>query len=532
MLVAKRHELPEMPSAPYADADVYGADLEALIDGLPTNVMVCDLPDFTISYMNAATRETLKAIEAELPIPVDRMIGASIDIFHKRPEHQRRLLADPSNLPHKARIRLGAEVLDLHVTARLDRQGRYVGAVLTWSRVTEQVKAEAANERLLQMIQDMPINVMTCDLEDLRITFANRATIETLRSLEHLLPIKADDIVGQSIDIFHKHPERQRALLRDPANLPHRAQIRLGPEVLDLRVSAIRDGDGNYLGPMLTWSVVTHQVALAEKVQNAVGTVAAASAQLTSTASTLSSAANQASAQAHTAGAASEEATTNVQTVASAAEELSASIAEITRQVAEAARIANVAVEEARRTNATVESLTNRADQIGAVVKLISGIAGQTNLLALNATIEAARAGEAGRGFAVVASEVKSLATQSARATEEIEQYIDAVQGVSRDAAGALMQIATVVGQINDIAAAIAGAVEEQDAATREIARNVQEAATGTREVSKSIASVSQSAAGVDASAKELTAAARALNETSDVLTRDVRDFLARLHRG
>jgi methyl-accepting chemotaxis protein len=106
------------------------------------------------------------------------------------------------------------------------------------------------------------------------------------------------------------------------------------------------------------------------------------------------------------------------------------------------------------------------------------------------------------------------------------------VQGVSRDAAGALMQIATVVGQINDIAAAIAGAVEEQDAATREIARNVQEAATGTREVSKSIASVSQSAAGVDASAKELTAAARALNETSDLLTRDVRDFLARLHRG
>lgn len=87
MLVAKRHELPEMPSAPYADADAYGADLEALIDGLPTNVMVCDLPDFTISYMNAATRETLKAIEAELPIPVDRMIGASIDIFHKRPEH-------------------------------------------------------------------------------------------------------------------------------------------------------------------------------------------------------------------------------------------------------------------------------------------------------------------------------------------------------------------------------------------------------------------------------------------------------------
>src|SRR5262249_6109079 len=160
--------------------------------------------------------------------------------------------------------------------------------------------------------------------------------------------------------------------------------------------------------------------------------------------------------------AASEQASTNVQTVASAAEELSASIAEISRQVSQAAKVAGDAVSRATATNQSVAALAEGAQKIGDVVKLINDIAGQTNLLALNATIEAARAGEAGKGFAVVASEVKSLANQTAKATDEIAAQIQGIQASTKDAVTAIREIAGVIGQVSEISTTIAAAVEEQ----------------------------------------------------------------------
>ncbi|MCB4822112.1 methyl-accepting chemotaxis protein [Roseicella aerolata] len=207
------------------------------------------------------------------------------------------------------------------------------------------------------------------------------------------------------------------------------------------------------------------------------------------------------------------EATSNVQTVAAAAEELASSVGEITRQVSQAAQVARRAVQDAREADGTVTGLSEAAQRIGDVVRLIGDIAGQTNLLALNATIEAARAGEAGKGFAVVASEVKALASQTAKATEEIGAQIAAIQAATGQAVQSIKGIADVVGEVDQISAAIAAAVEEQGAATREIARNVAEAAQGTNDVSAAIAHVS---AGVE----ETTGALRGLRQATGTVSR------------
>jgi methyl-accepting chemotaxis protein len=233
------------------------------------------------------------------------------------------------------------------------------------------------------------------------------------------------------------------------------------------------------------------QQALAQEVERSLGGIAEALATtvagLDRSADRLATSARRTGIDAGAAVAGAQETSANVQTVAAAAEEMAASIGEITRQVAEAAAVANRAAQEAGATDRTVHALAEGAGRIGEVVRLIGDIAGQTNLLALNATIEAARAGEAGKGFAVVASEVKTLAAQTARATEEIGRQIAEMQSATGQAVEAIRVIGTTVGRSSEIATGIAAAVEQQGAATREIARNVAEAARGTNEVSAGI---------------------------------------------
>ncbi len=264
-------------------------------------------------------------------------------------------------------------------------------------------------------------------------------------------------------------------------------------------------------------------------VRGIVTRVSTAASGLQTTAKSMSATAEETQQQATAVAAAAEQASTNVQTVATAAEELSASIGEIGRQVSESARIAGQAVEDAGRTNAEVQALAEAAQKIGDVVKLINDIAGQTNLLALNATIEAARAGEAGKGFAVVASEVKSLATQTAKATEDIAAQIKAIQGATGSAVQAIQGIGGTIGRINEIATTIASAVEEQGAATKEIARNVQQASAGTDEVSANIAKVTGAATETGAAAGQVLGAAGELSRESDSLRTQVDAFVARI---
>ena len=222
-----------------------------------------------------------------------------------------------------------------------------------------------------------------------------------------------------------------------------------------------------------------------------------------------------------------EETSGNVSTVASAAEQLAGSIREIGRQVTESSAIAQRALDDAKHSDETVQTLAAGAAKIGEIVQLINGIAAQTNLLALNATIEAARAGEAGKGFAVVASEVKSLATQTARATEEIAAQIAEIQAATREAVSAIGHIGQTIGEINEIAAGIAAAVEQQGAATAEIARNVEQAASGTSEVSRNVAALKATASATGLAASEVLAAAGGLARNAGELSREVDGFIA-----
>ncbi|HYC02185.1 MAG TPA: methyl-accepting chemotaxis protein [Azospirillaceae bacterium] len=263
------------------------------------------------------------------------------------------------------------------------------------------------------------------------------------------------------------------------------------------------------------------------RIQGLVTQLGSASAQMKGTAQSMSALSEQTNRQAVAVAGAAEQASANVQTVASAAEELTGSITEIARQVAESAGIAEQAKIEAERTNEIVESLAGAAARIGDVVRLISEIASQTNLLALNATIEAARAGEAGKGFAVVAGEVKTLANQTARATEEISGQIQQVQEATRSAVAAIQGINGTISRINEIATGIASAVEEQGAATQEIARNVQQAAVGTQEVSSTIVEVRHAATETGAAATQVLAAATEVQSESGTLTEEVNRFLA-----
>ncbi|MGG6265937.1 methyl-accepting chemotaxis protein [Leptolyngbya sp. AN03gr2] len=223
-------------------------------------------------------------------------------------------------------------------------------------------------------------------------------------------------------------------------------------------------------------------------------TVATASEELTAVSREMTGNASQTAEQATTASASAEQVSQNALTVATAIEQMNASIREIAKSAASAAIVATDAVKTSDQTNATITKLGQSSIEIGKVIKVITSIAQQTNLLALNATIEAARAGDAGRGFAVVASEVKALAKETAAATEDISQRIEAIQTDTTQAVDAIAQISTVINQINDIQTTIASAVEEQTATANEIARNVAEAAKGTSEIAKSIGIVAQNA--------------------------------------
>jgi methyl-accepting chemotaxis protein len=276
-------------------------------------------------------------------------------------------------------------------------------------------------------------------------------------------------------------------------------------------------------------AIEAHIAAFEDQMRHALSALDAASDQMRKTSDDMSLVSDQTNVQAHKASKASGEASTNVQNVASASEELSASINDISRQVTHAANIAGRAVDKARQTDDTVQGLSKTAGRIGEVVGLINDIASQTNLLALNATIEAARAGEAGKGFAVVAFEVKSLASQTANATEEISEQIAAVQKVAMEAIEAIKGIGGIIGEVNEVASAIAVAVEQQGAATQEITRSTQQAAQGTKAVSENIQGVSAGADAAGAAALNVKSAAGVLGSQAQRLRSQIDEFLGRI---
>ncbi|MEZ5237006.1 MAG: methyl-accepting chemotaxis protein [Acidimicrobiales bacterium] len=285
-----------------------------------------------------------------------------------------------------------------------------------------------------RMLDGISVNVIFAD-EDNIIRYMNAASRRTLQEMQAHLPVPVEQIVGSSIDVFHRCPAHQRRLLADPANLPHQAAISLGPETMQLEAIALVGESGERLGTLAVWSRTTE---------------------------------------------ATRQQALQVESLAAAIEELHASITEISSG---AGRAAGVADEAMRITSAALElmqAMAAASDKVGDIVSFIAEIAGQSKLLALNATIEAARGGEAGRGFGVVALEVKELATASQRAAGDIRANIEAAQQRSREAVAAMQAISTVVSDVRDAAGTIAAAVEEQTAVVAEIARSASAVTSAT----------------------------------------------------
>jgi methyl-accepting chemotaxis protein len=265
------------------------------------------------------------------------------------------------------------------------------------------------------------------------------------------------------------------------------------------------------------------------QMQEVLHAVSSAATELQATAESMSSAAEETSRQATSVAAASEEASVNVQTVAAAAEELAASVQEVGSQASQSSQIAQNAVRQAAETDGKIDGLSDAVKKIGEVARLINDIASQTNLLALNATIEAARAGEAGKGFAVVASEVKNLASQTAKATEEISSQIAMVQTATAEVISAITTVRNSIAETNTVAASIAAAVEEQSATTKEIAANTNQAANGTSEVSRNIEGMTIVASQTGAAANQVLSSASGLSQQAETLRRNVAEFFEKV---
>ncbi len=570
-------------------SEVETAKIVSMMENMPRGAMYADL-DFKIRYVNAESIKNFKKLEKYLPAAANNVVGQSFDIFHKDPSHQRRVLSDPKNLPISTQIEVGPEIVDLNVAAVYDQNKNYLGPMAAWEIVTQKVEAETQMARIAGMVENNPGVMMYADTE-LKVSYVNPSGEKVMQKLQQHLSVSAKNVVGEPMENFHSDPAHFRSILSKPESFPHQEQFQLGADTIEMIVTGLYDKDKNYLGPMVTWEVVTEKVEnerktremaerdqrqareLQEKVDSMLGVVDAAAKgdltqditvhgsdaigkmgeglakffrdlrksvsdiagtaqtlsssaeELTSVSQTMAGNAEETSAQANVVSAASEEISRNVQTAATGAEEMSASIKEIAQNSTQAAKVARSAVEMAEKTNATVSKLGDSSAEIGQVIKVITSIAEQTNLLALNATIEAARAGEAGKGFAVVANEVKELANQTAKATEDISQKIEAIQEDTKSSVDAIGEITMIINQINDISNTIASAVEEQTATTAEIGRNVGETAKGSAEISQNISGVAQAAQDTSSGVGQTQEAANELSRMASDLQKLVGKF-------
>ena len=386
----------------------------------------------------------------------------------------------------------------------------------------------------MTMVDHTPVSLLWCNAEDdFSITYMNKAAKEGLTLLGEYLPCGVDEVNGSKVDVLFKNSDAPAPDVSNADNLPYAKRIKLGDEFLDVAINAVIDNKGQYCGAMLTWNIVTKQVTLVQdfesSIKSMVENLSETSKEVERNAQGMSSTAEQTNSCASAVADASSQASENVQTVSSAAEQLSTSTSEITRLVETSNQIASEAVIEADKTNSAVAGLATATDKIGEVVQFITDIASQTNLLALNATIEAARAGEAGKGFAVVANEVKSLANQTAKATEEISEQISTIQKASTGAVAAIKQISATISRINNTAAEVSNSVEQQTAATSEISKSIGHTAEASRNVSSNIAQVTQAAGNSNSMAGELLQSSHSLTENSAQLGAAVDSFLAKI---
>ncbi|SNS14701.1 methyl-accepting chemotaxis sensory transducer with Pas/Pac sensor [Azospirillum sp. RU38E] len=477
----------------------------AALDALRGNVMVAD-PNLDIIYMNPSVMALMQEAEADLrkELPhfrADRLIGSNIDVFHKNPAHQRKMLAALTK-PHAATIRVGKWTFDLLVTP-LSEAGRRIGFVVEWSN---------AHERLLNL--DYAAQMTAISRSQAVIQFSVDGTIiDANENFLKAMGYRLEEIKGKHHNIFvepdYKNSREYEAFWEGLRRGEYRAAQfkRLSktgkPVWIEGSYNPIFDANGKIAKVVKFATDITAQVELLGNLKSLIDK------NFGEINSEIDRSMNEAGNAKKAAGDASE----NVQAVAAGAGELAASVDEIARSMVQSRHAADSVFERAQAAEASTQRLTNAAQAMNGIVALIQNIAGQINLLALNATIEAARAGEAGRGFAVVASEVKNLANQAARATDQISNEIDGIQSTSGEVAGALDAIRDAVNSVRDLVTTTASAVEEQSAVTRGMSDNMQRA-------SKAVSTVSTNVVAISDAVREVAQSVTKTKEAAEVLVR------------
>lgn len=556
-------------------ASIEMARVHSMMEQAPSNIMFADT-DFIIRYLNPESEKTLRTIEEYLPIKVDDIVGQSIDIFHKDPSHQRRMLADPSNLPIQAVIKVGPESLDLLVSPVFDQQKNFLGAMVTWEVITQRLKTEQEMARISSMMEQAPINIMFADT-DFIIRYANPASIKTLRAIEDLLPIRADELIGQCIDIFHKNPSHQRGMLKDPSNLPISSEIKLGDETLDLQVNAVFDQNNEYMGAMVSWEVITKRLAMEREIEekaqeeraraqetqekvdvvltvvnavaagdfnqivpdlgeDAVGQVGKALAkaidavrsslkQVREVSGTVANAAQEMASASQEISTGAQEQASSLEETASSLEEITSTVKQNTDNAQQASDLATGSRDIAQRGGNVVSeaveamsAINSSSKKIADIITAIDEIAFQTNLLALNAAVEAARAGEQGRGFAVVAAEVRNLAQRSATAAKEIKSLIE----------DSSEKVENGTGLVNDSGSTleeIVTSVKQVTEIITEIAAASSEQLTGIEQVNRAVAEMDRVTQSNATQTEEMSATAASLLSHAEQLNAVVSQF-------
>jgi len=584
--------------------------LKSALDGTTAAIMTIDR-DLAINFANRATWDLMRKYEGEFravypQFRLDELIGTNIDLFHKQPEHQRRLLADPANLPIKTDIRVGRLIFQINVTPIIDEARQHIGNTLEWQEVTALRAQEAEIARLQSALQSVTTAVMMID-RDFVIRYVNDATRRLLARRESEIRkafprFEASKIVGTCIDDFHKRPEYQRNLLADPSRLPHVADIHVGDLVFQIKVTATVDHAGKYIGNTLEWDDVTElrdgqraverliaaategrlreridvshyegfMKTIADGINNLMDSVmapvAAASetveslargdltismrgtfqgefaqlqSRLNASLSTLTTMVTQISQAAQSINSAAADISdgnanlnTRTQEQSSSLEETASSLEELTATVKQNANNANQANQLAAGARDSAEkggqvvgsavsamtAITEASSKVADIISVIEQIAFQTNMLALNAAVEAARAGDQGRGFAVVAAEVRTLAQRSASAAKEIKALI-------QDSQEKVSQGAKLVTRSGETLSEIVGSVKKVSDIIGEIDAASEQQASGIDQINDAVAQMDKNTQQNAAMVEQASAAAESMTEQARTMAELVRFF-------